>query len=68
MLEKRFRAWNKKEKKWHVPTVIDGVIDYDISVRMNGEIYSEEIRSKNVTDNYDLLQYTGIKDVNKKNI
>lgn len=65
MREIKFRAWNKKEKRMEE---IDGyflyIADNKIYEVSEGHFHYETyIEKKDVTDDYELMQYTGKKDI-----
>jgi len=56
--EIKFRAWHEINKNMHPPSSM-------FEITTNGQIYREGF---NCTDDYILMQYTGLKDKNGKEI
>lgn len=55
MREIKFRAWDKKEKRWHS----------DVFIHIDGRVNSRELGINFKTANdFELMQYTGLKDKN----
>ena len=63
MRELKFRAWNLKNKQmWY-----DGG-HIDLSLSLDGELYTNDAYYSPVKDEFIIMQYTGLKDVNGKEI
>ena len=70
MREIKFRAWDKENKKMIYPVygVDEGVLD-EPYLTLGGQVSHHDLSAdEDVSDIYELMQFTGLKDKNRKEI